>query len=425
MQSATVTAGPQVTQLYGIVSGGTQAAGSFQVVNLDTVKTVTLGNVPTIGTNQGGIPLGPLASQVFDGTLPVYAVCPAGTVPLAIIPGGSGYSPGSLNISGAVTANISGPVTVDGSVGITGTPTVDLASGTTVDIAGTANVQVQNATLTTVGNGGYMLPGQVTTLFQSTTASVAAGATLKEPASGIYSISSYQSVDFAVSSNAGSTATGAAYCMLFTVAFTDPSNTYVTSQETFGLPAGGIYEFSVPCTGPGMFVQISNQGSTGTITLPLLSIIGSFRSISGFQWNNFNVFQPASDSTITWIGANNPAGNISKWISSGSYFPSAANVLTGVLFPPAAGLVTGYYQVNDTANTGFANNAAILDIALMLRGGIAAGAGNNGTLINIPKAIQSPNNPTLFNSNFPVCIPALLIKSTNTTANLQFTAVQQ
>jgi hypothetical protein len=64
--------------------------------------------------------------------------------------GGTAFPPGSLNISGPVTAEISGPIEVEGSVSITGTPTVgisgtvavDLAPGSTVEISGTPTVDI-------------------------------------------------------------------------------------------------------------------------------------------------------------------------------------------------------------------------------------------------------------------------------------------
>jgi len=625
-QANTVTVGTGVTQVYGVTSSPPAAA--VQIINLDTANTVTVGYVVSISPGGTGIPLGPLASQTFDGSQPLYAVAEQ-TLTLAIAPGGSNYSPGSLTISGPVTAEITGPVEVEGAVSISGTPTVGVSGTVTVDvpdavtvssientvstevtntvdtnitntadvnvtnttdipvtvsntvavdatitnspsvtvsntvdtsvsnnvsvqnaaggsltvagsvdigntpavtvsgtptvevtsgtvdigntpavtvssgtvdigsgsvsisgtpavtlsgssnqvevtsgtvdigntpavtvsgtpavtvtsgtvsigntpavtvsgtpnvaissgtvdatITGTTDVSVQNATLDVIGSGGYVLPGQITTLFTSTTSSVTAGSTLTVLSSGApFNITPYSSIDFAITSNNGSTASGAAYCMLVTVAFTDPTNSYVVSQKTFGLPVGGIYQFSVPCIGPGMYLAISNQGSTGTITMPVLSIFGSFRNLTDFQWNNYDVFQPSNDSTITWLGANNPAGVTSKWVSAGEYSPNTTNALYGVLFPPTFGPVTGFYQV---VNNPFANDPVVIDMGLQFRQQITPGTTNNGTIINIPAPIAS--NPTLFSFNFPICCPALIIKAATTTAAVQFTAIQE
>lgn len=407
----------------GVIYGQPGSQQGITILNLDTANTVYLGYNASIAAAPGGgsIPVGPLASMQFDGSASIYAVAST-PLTVGVGPGVTSYSPGSLTISGPVTAEITGPVTVEGTIDIGNTPTVDLASGATVDISGTASVDITNATLDVVGSGGFVLPGEVSTLFTTTSQAVGPGTTWNTitGSGSIFDVTPYQSIDFMISSSAGSTASGAAYCMIIEVIWTDPSNTVAIAQETFGIPVGGLYQFSVPCTGPGMFLQVQNLGSAGTISLTNCRIFGSFRNLAAFRWNQYNVFQPANDSTINWIGANNPAGIIDKWISSGAYSPASTTIPSAVLLPPASGPVNGFYQVVTTA---FSNDPVVVDMALQKRGSLVAGTNNSGTLMNIPLAIGS--SPTLFTQNFPVCVPALIIKNTSATGSLQFTAVQE
>lgn len=425
-QAKTVTVGTAVTQVYGVTSTAPQ--GSVQLINLDTETTVTVGYEATIFPGGTGIPLGPLASQSFDGSQPLYAVA-SQPVTVAVVPGGSSYSPGSLTITGPVTADISGPVEVEGSIDIGNVPTVELASGSTVDISGTADVNVQNATLDIVGSGGFVLPGQVSTLGQYTF-NIPAGSsesTIGLNGGNTYDITPYQSIDFSVTitGQTANSAVGAAYCVIVEIIFTDSTNTIVVGQQTFGLPVANgnpVWKFSVPCLGPRMFAQLQNIGTTATIDINALLIYGSYRNISKFQWNDDNIPVMNSDANVQWISANSPAGVISRWVSSGQYQPVGTSLPTAVLLPPTFGPVNGYFQVNNTA---FTNDPVVIDLATQIRGSIVAGTGNPGTLMNIPASIPTPNPPTLFTQNFPVCVPAIILKSSSTSSTLQFTAVQE
>ena len=67
------------------------------VINLDTATTVYVGNSSNImpgGVNV--IPLAPLSSISFDGSVSVYAVTMGATVNVAVTPGGNSYSAGQL-----------------------------------------------------------------------------------------------------------------------------------------------------------------------------------------------------------------------------------------------------------------------------------------------------------------------------------------
>src|ERR1700678_783771 len=95
------------------VQGAT--ASVITVINLDTANTVNLGSQ----ASQLALALGPLASVTL--TAPVWAGAATEQLQVGVIPGGGNYSPGSLTITGPVTATIDGPVdaNVTGSVDIT------------------------------------------------------------------------------------------------------------------------------------------------------------------------------------------------------------------------------------------------------------------------------------------------------------------
>lgn len=117
-------------------------ADQVLIINLDLDNTVNLGSSSTNLI----FPLGPGASTTL--TAPVYAS--AATVPLlvGIAPGGSSYSPGSLTITGPVTATISGPVdaNVSGTVEVSaGNVTIVENAAATTGVASASYIQAQPA----------------------------------------------------------------------------------------------------------------------------------------------------------------------------------------------------------------------------------------------------------------------------------------
>lgn len=193
----TVLVTPKATLLYGAKGS---AATPLQVVNLDNTNTLYLSTQSNPVPNQPGtFPVAPLSSLSFDGSVGIYGITSGPNVIAGIVPGGQGYSPGALAISGPVTATISGPVTVNGNVGITGTPSVNVANTPSVNISGTPNVNIANTPAVTVssgsvavssvsgtidvsgssvdittgnvnatGVGGFILPGNVASLYSNT-----------------------------------------------------------------------------------------------------------------------------------------------------------------------------------------------------------------------------------------------------------------
>lgn len=510
-----------VTASVTLIFGNQGSATSpIQLVNTDTANSVWLGTSSTVAADStSAVELGPLASMSFDGSTTVYGVTSGPKVMVAVVPGGTAYSPGSLTISGPTTVDIAGPVEVEGSVGITGTPDVGISGTVTVDVpnavtvssitnpvttnatitntvntavtntvatnvsnnvsvqnaaggsltvagsvnvantpsvtvsgtpavtvssgtvaigntpsvtlsgtpnvaissgtvnatlTGTTDVSVQNATLDVVGSGGYVLPGQITQLALKTNLAIAANT---DTAINLGNVQAYQSLDFMITSNAGVTTTGAAYCVEVVVEFFDPTNTYVMGAYNFGIPLGGLASFSIPCVGPSAQVFLYNSGSAGSMTLTDVVIWGSYRNITDFTWTSYSVPLPASDSTITWIPPNYPAGSLNKWLSCGTYTPAVAGTTYGILLPPVVGLVTGNYFVG---NSGLANDPVVIDMSLQVRGNIVAGSGNSAILLNVGNGAATA--ATFFQQYYPITFPAIILKAGTVGASFQFIA---
>jgi hypothetical protein len=387
---STVTVGLNAQPIAPAPVAGT-AAAAVLVINLDTQNTVRVGSSP----DQLNLQLGPLASITL--TAPVWAAAVTAPLRVGIAPGGSSYSPGSMAISGPVTAEISGPVTAE--------------------ISGTADVSVTNATLDIVGQGGFMLPGQVSNIYTGSDLTVDAASIQY---TNLIDVSDYSSLDIFVDTSAGDTADGAAYCLNLELYFKDNSGDYIISQSSMGVPLGTIYQFTLPVVGPMLAIGFSNIGTTGIITIPVVTVYGSFRRVSKPRWNTYAIPQLANDSSITWEAASSPAGLTSGWICAGNFAPPSGE-LYGFLCAPAAGRITGYFQTNDSGSGGFSADPVVIDLTRQLRGDITHGTGNNGVLINAPGAPGSP--PTLADLNFPMCVPAVILQSSDGTARFECTLI--
>jgi len=146
----TVTVGTNAQPLAAPPLAGATAA-VLTVINLDTANTVNLGS----SANQLALELGPLASVTL--TAPIYAAAATEQLKVGVVPGGSGYSPGSLTINGPVTAEITGPVEISDIEGGTVTFTND-------DIEVNGNVGVLN-NVTVVSTAAAVAPGVTKQVF--------------------------------------------------------------------------------------------------------------------------------------------------------------------------------------------------------------------------------------------------------------------
>jgi hypothetical protein len=345
----------QQTLVPGPVVGA--AADQVLIINLDLDNTVNLGSSST----NLSFPLGPLASATL--TAPVFAA--AATVPLqvGIAPGGSSYSPGSLTITGPVTAEITGPVEIS-----------DIEGGT---------VTFTNDMINIIGTGGYVTPGQVGALYSNATAfTIAAGAT---NSTSTYNVTTFTSLDFVFASMANSSAAaGSAMCAVVTLRWNDPTGNSI-GTDVIAVCQGQYVTGSLPCRGSLVTIEVQNPGSTGTLTFPIgdININGSFRVIDKLRFNVGGQNPPAF-AGLSIQAQPAPAYTINGWLANINQTGLTAGDLYMWLLPMYSGPVVGTFSIN-TADLD--NDAVIIDLAYAVVGGVTAGTGNNGVLQNWSSAI--------------------------------------
>jgi hypothetical protein len=297
----TVNVGTNAALIYGSQGGN---ATPITVINLDTQNTVYVGNISNVlpGT-PGAFPLAPLASISFDGSVSIYAVTLAATIVIGVVPGGNSFSPGSLNISGPVTATIAGPVTVNGSVnanitnaslavtgnvGITGTPNVTISGTPNVNVSsGTLNANVTNGTIN-VGGSVSLIPS-IAVLFSSSTNQNITGTSNINPVA-LADVSTYESYDMTMSVNDASQATaGHAYAFQVSMQWFDDlvSGIPVFVEDWYpwvGDTANAtLLRASGPHHGHYLSIFIFNR-TAGTITVNSMSVFGSPRNVQLSDW---------------------------------------------------------------------------------------------------------------------------------------------
>lgn len=456
----TVNVGPNISAIYG--SQGSTAT-PITVLNLDTSNSIWIGNSQTIMAGQpGAIELGPLASMSFDGSISVYGVSSGPTVQVGVIPGGTAYSPGALNISGPVTAEISGSVSIEGTpnvnvanspavtvssgsvnanvsgnVGITGTPSVTVSSGTVnanvsgnVNVAnspavtvssGTLNANVTNANIDVIGSGGFILPGQLAFLVKNT-ATFTANAGLSAQFTS-QNVSNYSSILFYSNSpTISSTATGAAVCAHWFLQWTDSSGNIIT-QDSVSVLLGCEFCVEVPVKGAILNAFLFNTGSVGNISYAANSIFvwGDYRTVPDLTVMSYGISSLPAITGMTLIQMSAPVFSVSKWIANLSAPSIVASTQYLVPLPLWNGQVSGWFQQTTGALT---NDATIIDLTYAVQGGIPAGTGyQNGILENLPAAIAS--SPLEISYNSPPSQLAFIFKPSVSPANtyLQLTGL--
>lgn len=400
---STAYVGANAQPLLGAPAAG-QAPASVTVINLDTENTVNLGSA----ASQLQFPLGPLASLTM--TAPVWAAAATEPLQVGLVPGGSGYSPGSLTITGPVTAEITGPVTVEGTIDIGNSPTVDLAAGATVDISGIADVNVQNATLDIIGSGGFVTGGEVGNLFQSANTTIGPGAI--NVISPSINVENYTSIVLSMANLTNtSAAAGAAVCAIFHVTWFDSLGDE-TATDTLStlLGANVAPTWEIPARGSTCTLSIQNVGTVGSINVSagFLVIDGSYRAIPNVRVTQGFIGAPLPTLTgCTAVLQGNPVFQVASWIASLQYAWSGANANVVIPLPQWAGEVTGFYEVITTA---LARAATIVDLTYAVQGGFSSGLGTGypyGIINAFPAAITA--NPVQTTFNLPPTQCAVII----------------
>jgi hypothetical protein len=389
-----VTSRSPATLIFGAQGGN---AGPIQVINFDPNNTITFANASNVQAGQlgGAIALGPFASMAFDGTVALYGITPAGqTAEVAIVPGGGNYSPGSLTISGPVTASISGPVTVSS---ITTPVDIGTVSGS-IDIAAVAGSVNVNGAVNATGVGGFINPGQIGNLFNSPVEAIAAGTTVNISSS--INVANYTSIVLAtLNLTNSSVAAGAAVCAIFHITWFDSigDETCVDTVSTL-LGANVSPTWEIPVRGSTCTVSVQNVGTVGTISISAGNVIvdGSYRAIPNVRVTQGFIGAPLPTLTgCTTLLQANPVFQVATWIAAiqESWAAAVANMVFPL--PQWAGEVTGFYQIITTA---LAKNATIVDLTYALQGQVLSG-GNYafGVIQNIPGSIDANPVPITFN----------------------------
>lgn len=359
-------------------------ADQVLIINLDLENTVNLGSSSTNLI----FPLGPLASVTL--TAPVYAAAATEPLLVGIAPGGTSYSPGSLTITGPVTAEITGPVTVEGTIDIGNSPTVDLAAGATVDISGIADVNVQNANIDVIGAGGFITPGQLAPVNNNATPFTSGASHTTIVSGSPYNVANYSSIVFAQGTmSINSTAANAATCAMWTFTWQDSAGTTV-GIDTVSCIIGNVATWEIPVRGSQLTVGLVNNGSTGVITCPAGACIidGSYRVIPAIRAVNSSLSIVPVITGATVFTQLAPVYSVNGWLAAiNNAWSSGALVVCPL--PIWVGQVTGQYQVVTSA---LAHVGTIIDLTYGLQGQVVAGTGySDGLLANYSGAV----NPTM------------------------------
>jgi hypothetical protein len=178
---------------------------------------------------------------------------------VSVIPGGSNYSPGTLQISGTTTVNIDGPVTIDGLTEV-------------------------------VGEGGYILPGVYQALVNDS-----GGHTLTNSGgqpvpyvTPLASVQDFQSFSLSVQAYCGSQSTADAPLTLPVQLswYADEAGEFLVEQETWWMwvASGATEAAKCPLIGGGaargayLSVAFSNLSDTANIDVTQITLTGNGRS---------------------------------------------------------------------------------------------------------------------------------------------------
>jgi hypothetical protein len=357
---ATTTVGKNAQPLAAGPVVGADAA-VVTIINLDTANTVNLGSAATSMPLQ----LGPLASLTL--TAPVWAG--AVTVPLevGIIPGGASYSPGSLTITGPVTATISGPVdaTVSGAVDITA-----------------GNVDV-------TGVGGVFPPGGYASVISDTSTHViAVDSSYTTPVEDVTNYLAY-GLQVQVYCPSQGSSQAALTCPVTLSFYADSGGTILLHQEIWWMWVvnSAANAALVPLTGIGplqagyMSVTVGNPSGTVTLDLIAVHLYGTGRTVPVSQ---FRQQSPAGKitggimilplvETVTPITGSDLI--LCNEVDNGSTAPSNVYWLP---LPLYSGTFSARYQTN----VALTNDFVLAGAQSLLNGDITPGAAANGCLWN-------------------------------------------
>lgn len=403
---------PMVTKLVTVQSsllfgGQGNNATPIQVTNLSTTVTVWVDNASNV-TNDGntGVPIGPLASMSFDGSVSIYAIATGGNALLSVVPGGVAYSPGSLAIAGNVNATISGSVNISGQ---------------------SVPIDVSAATVTIVPNGnGYINPGQTLNLVTDTSVHTQGpGTTYQIP---FVDVRKYTSVSlyFQAYASAQNTVGSALTAQVQLSWYDDAAGLYPVYVETVSMYIGNgsgkvqALQGTMPCHGGYLIASVTNNGTAGNIVFPVLILNGSYRTPVYSSWRQST---PSTALTaflcngVTVSNLNVPPYNYNNSLGM-LPGPTPGTGLRMYLLPLYSGPVYLQYSIITAALT---QTPTIVDLAYTTSGNLSGGTGQSGWIWTGPNTagqsvqqmIELPRSP------------CALVVNPAATSSIQFSLVGQ
>lgn len=111
-----VPVGPQPVQIMPPLGAGQQVT----IINQDIVNVVSIGRSNNIAFNSGNTaPINPLTPITVDASKAIYAIAPAGTASVVVIPGGAEWSPSPAQVAAQIAlANAAVTVVNQGSINL-------------------------------------------------------------------------------------------------------------------------------------------------------------------------------------------------------------------------------------------------------------------------------------------------------------------
>jgi hypothetical protein len=311
--------------------------------------------------------------MALDGTVRYYGstVTSDGVVVISVIPGGTAYSPGSLAISGPVTATITGTVNAD----VTGT--VDIAAG---------SVTFTNDQIDITGIGGYVAPGAYALVLNDTsTHTVGAGSSYT---TSIYNMQTYQSYTIAVQGYCGAQANaGAPLCVPVVVSYyADAAGSTLIDTERWWMWLASSSGAATPIYGSGplrggyITVTVGNPVGSEPVTVTEINLYGAGRSLNTSIWQ-----QPPPASIISGITRLTSAAPLTPLPGDDKILAAESNnALTAssssywLPMPLFAGQVSLYFQTSTALGSDF----VVATAQGLQYGDVAIGASTQGVLWN-------------------------------------------
>jgi hypothetical protein len=362
-----------------------QEAEVFTVINLDDSLSVNIGSIST------SLPLsiGPLASVTLNG--PIWANAST-QLKVGVLPGGGNYSPGSLTITGPVTATITGTVDVDVQnttldVNVTNSSIDVNVEGTAdVSVQGTADINVTNANIDVVGTGGYIAPGAYSLVLNDTgTHTVTPGNSYM---TSVYNMTTYQSYTIAVKAYCGAQANaGAPLCVPVVVSYyADSGGNTLIDSERWWMWLANASAYAVPIYGSGSLrggyitVTVGNPVGSENVTVTEVNLYGAGRSFDTSIWQQTPPTQMNTGITmLTSAAPLTPLPGDDKILANESN--NALTTTTNTYWQPMplfSGQVSMYFQ---TAQT-LASDFVVATAQGLQYGDVSTGTSTQGALWN-------------------------------------------